>query len=85
MGIVEERVDRALGNLGFQEIDREEILALFAFLQPALDPDLNEEDFGDLVEGGGGVEMLVVSDDVVALVEQVGKFLALERLPRVFR
>lgn len=77
-GFVEEGVDGGFGDLGFEEFDGEEVLAFALFLEAALDHDFHEEDFGDFVEGGCGVEVLVVADDVVARVEEVGEFLAFE-------
>ena len=48
--------------------------------QLAFDIDLDEQNLGDFVEGGDGVELFAVADDVVALVEQVGEFVFLEDL-----
>ena len=52
---------------------REQIAPLALLPHPALGPDFHEENLGDLVERGSGVEVLAVANDVVALVEQVGK------------
>ena len=49
-------------------------------LHLALDPDLDEQHLGDLVERGGGVQLLAVADDVVALVQQVGELVFFEDL-----
>jgi hypothetical protein len=58
----------------------EQILPLPLLLHLTLNPSLHEEDLGDLVEGGSGIEVLAVADDVVARVEEVGELVLLEGL-----
>ena len=55
-------------------------LPLLLGLEFSFHEDLDEENLGDFVEGGGGVALLPIADDVVALVEQVGELVLLEDL-----
>ena len=48
--------------------------------QLALHIDFNEKNLGDFVEGGDGIAFLPISDNVVALVEQVRKLVLFEDL-----
>ena len=80
LGLLEEVVDGCISGLFVEYSAREKVLAPPFLLQLALDPDLHEQHLGDFVEGRGGIEMLAIADDVVALVEQVRKFVFLENL-----
>ena len=69
-----------LAKLVVKKLDGEEVLPRALGSKLAFDIDLDEENLGDFVEGGGGVELLAVADDVVAFVEQVREFVLLEDL-----
>jgi hypothetical protein len=65
-------------DLFVQEFDVEEILALPFRAKFSLYIDLHEKDFGDLIEGGGGIKLFPVANNVVALVEQIGELVLFE-------
>lgn len=43
-------------------------------------PSVNEKNFGDFIERGGGIEMVAVANDVVAFAQQFGEVVFLENL-----
>ncbi len=78
LGLPKERVERVLPKLVVKILDGEEVLPRALGPQFSIDIDLHEENLGDFVKGSGGVELLAIADDVMAIVEQFREFVFLE-------
>ena len=74
----EEIVQRVVTKLLLHDFDCEEVFLLLLPAHLPLDIDFHEENFSDLIERGGRVELVAVADDVVALVKEVGELVFLE-------
>ena len=80
LGLAEKLLKRVFAKLRIEPVGRKEVLPLPLAPQFAFDPNLDEQHLGDFVEGRRRVQVFAVANDVVAGMEQVGKFVFLERL-----
>jgi len=71
LGLLEKAVQRIITDLPIQDFSGEDVVAPALLLELAFDVHFDEQNLGDLIERGRGIELLAVADDVVAFVQQV--------------